>query len=327
MVTLRIATFNLENLDDVPGAKPTLLERIGLLRPQLLRLRADVLCLQEVNGQEQPGQPRALLALQELIAGTPYANFHQVSTRVAGTTDVYNERNIVVLSRFPIGQHEQLKNDLVPAPQYKRVTSNPPDAAAQNVTWERPILYARVDLPDGVPLHVLVLHLKSRIPTDVPGQKLDTYTWKTSTGWAEGSFLSAMKRVGQALEARIRVDQLFTAEANARVVVLGDLNGDLDDVPVKALRGEVEETGNGQLAPRVLYPCEASVPDSSRYSLFHHGQGVMFDHVLASRTMIPFYRGTEVHNELLHDESIAFATDVKFAESDHAPVVAEFVLP
>ena len=32
---------------------------------------------------------------------------------------------------------------------------------------------------------------------------------------------------------------------------------------------------------------------------------------------------TEIHNELRHDESVAFGSDVKFPESDHAPVVAE----
>ena len=32
----------------------------------------------------------------------------------------------------------------------------------------------------------------------------------------------------------------------------------------------------------------------------------------------------EIHNEALHDESIAFASDVKYPESDHAPFVAAF---
>jgi hypothetical protein len=49
--------------------------------------------------------------------------------------------------------------------------------------------------------------------------------------------------------------------------------------------------------------------------------------VLASRELLAFYRGAEVHNELLHDESVAFAGDVKFPESDHAPAVAEFEVP
>ena len=51
--------------------------------PQLLRLNADILCLQEVNGQEGPGQPRTLLALESLIADTPYAGFHRASTVTA----------------------------------------------------------------------------------------------------------------------------------------------------------------------------------------------------------------------------------------------------
>jgi exonuclease III len=77
----------------------------------------------------------------------------------------------------------------------------------------------------------------------------------------------------------------------------------------------------------VLVPCERTIAEPARYSHFHHGRGEMIDHVLASRALLAFYRGTEVHNELLHDESVAFAGDVKFPESDHAPVVAEFVVP
>jgi hypothetical protein len=29
---------------------------------------------------------------------------------------------------------------------------------------------------------------------------------------------------------------------------------------------------------------------------------------------------------MLHDDSISFATDVKYPESDHAPAIAEFAL-
>lgn len=48
---LGIATFNLENFDNKPGQKPSLEDRIALMKPQLHRLNADILCLQEVNGQ------------------------------------------------------------------------------------------------------------------------------------------------------------------------------------------------------------------------------------------------------------------------------------
>ena len=43
-----------------------------------------------------------------------------------------------------------------------------------------------------------------------------------------------------------------------------------------------------------------------------------------SRRMMASFVNAEIHNELIHDESIAFATDSKFPESDHAPMVAEF---
>ena len=117
---LRIATFNLENLDDKPGQTLTLDERIALMRPQLFRLKADILCLQEVNGQEEPGQPRRLLvlALAELPANTPYAGYHQVSTMTEDGAQVYDERNLVILSRFEIAEHRQYRHDFAPAPRY-----------------------------------------------------------------------------------------------------------------------------------------------------------------------------------------------------------------
>jgi endonuclease/exonuclease/phosphatase family metal-dependent hydrolase len=106
-IKLRVAAFNLENLDDKPGQGPSVDERIALTRPQLLRLRADILSLQEVNGQEEPGQPRRLLALAKLLANTRYAGYQQVSTMTEDGMQVYDERNLVILSRFEITEHHQ----------------------------------------------------------------------------------------------------------------------------------------------------------------------------------------------------------------------------
>ncbi|MDF0594332.1 hypothetical protein P0O24_12155 [Methanotrichaceae archaeon M04Ac] len=40
------------------------------MRPLPLRLKADILCHQEVNGQDTEGQPRRQLALEQLVGGT-----------------------------------------------------------------------------------------------------------------------------------------------------------------------------------------------------------------------------------------------------------------
>ena len=122
------------------------------------------------------------------------------------------------------------------------------------------------------------------------------------------------------------IDKLFDEDADALIVVCGDFNAESDEVPVEAIRGDVENTGNGKLA-RVLVPCEQTIPEPSRFSMLHIGQRRMIDHLLVSRSLLAYYTGSEIHNELLHDESIAFATDKKYPESDHAPVIAEFELP
>lgn len=321
---LRVATFNLENFDEAPaGEQPSLQTRIGAIRPQLARLRADVLCLQEIHGQERPDQERQLLALDALFEGTPYAGFARAHTRTA-RNEAYDKRNLVIVSRFPIEETAQYRNTLVPEPLYRPVTARPEAPEAKEVRVERPILHARLRLPDGAALHVLNVHLKSRRPSDVEGQKLDRYTWRTASGWAEGAFISALKRVGQALEARVLIDQIFDREPEARIVMCGDFNAHPGEVPVETIAGRVENTGNAALRPRVLLSVEATIPEPARFTFIHQGQKRLLDHLLISQALLPFYRHAEIHNEALHDESVAFTSEEEFPEPDHAPFVAEF---
>jgi predicted extracellular nuclease len=322
-VPLRIATFNLENLDSDDAA--FLARRIAILRPQLLRLNADILCLQEVNSEVVGGR-RQLDGLNQLIAGTPYAAFHLASTKTVGN-DFYAERNVVTLSRFPIAAIEIIRDSAGPRPSYQHFTAQPADTTADPVEWERPILYVQVDIGQGRTVHVINLHLKSKLASSIPGQKIDNFTWRSVSAWAEGSFVSAMKRVGQAVQARLKVDEIFdNLGEGAFVVVAGDFNAEAQEVPVRAICGPVEETGNPDHGPRLMVPCENHISESSRFSLYHLGRGQMLDHVLASRSMLASFLGAEIHNEALPDESGAFRTDVKFPESDHAPVLAEFSL-
>jgi endonuclease/exonuclease/phosphatase family metal-dependent hydrolase len=326
MTQLRISTFNLENFDETPdGAHPSLADRIVLMRPQIQRLRADIALFQEVNGQERPGRPRALHALNALLEGTELEGAELVSSKPKDE-GVYDQRNLVVATHLPILARAQLRNELVAAPSYRRLTASPPDQFPIEINVERPILHVEVNAA-GRPLHVINLHLKSKLPTEIPGQMIDTYTWRSADAWAEGSFISSMKRMAQALEVRRLVDQILDRDPDARIIVAGDFNATPDEVPVLAIRGQVEDTGNGDLARRVLVPIETTVPESSRYTLFHQGRGDMLDHMLVTRNLLAFYRGSEIHNEILHDESQSFATDQRYPESDHAPVVATFDLP
>lgn len=325
-MSLRIASFNLENLDDGPNVEPALADRMRIMRPQLQRLRADILCFQEVHSQGASGS-RTLAALDEFLTGTEYADFNRETTLTA-SGELYDVRNLVTVSRFSFAAPTQIIRDSSgPRPSYQMATADPPDTSADLVEWERPMLYTQIHVTAGMNLHLINVHLKSKLASSIPGQKLDNFTWKTVSAWAEGSFISSMKRVGQALQARLLIDDIFDNHGeDSLIAICGDFNAETDEVPVKTICGAVEETGNPKHAPRLMIPCEKNIPESARYSLLHLGKGVMLDHIIVSRSLLRFFRQAEIHNEALPDESGAFRQDTKFPESDHAPVLAEFEL-
>jgi len=326
-IRLRIATFNLMTLDDRRGLKPGLDERIPILRPQLVRLDADILCLQEVYGQHERGKKIRLAALNRLLECTPYEGYKRVTTTDPATGEVSERHNLVILSRYEILEHAQYLHEYAPSPCYKKVTALPEEGDAMPITWQRPILHAKVELPNGMVVDVINLHLKSRRPTNIQGHRLPDRSWKTASAWAEGVFISSMKRIGQALETRILIGRLFDEDPYSLIAVCGDFNEELDEVSIEAIRGDVENTGNMDLAMRVMVPTERNVPEPARYSFLHNGKGKMLDHILVSRNLLAYFRGTEVHNELLHDTSTLYAERLFYPESDHAPVIAHFELP
>jgi endonuclease/exonuclease/phosphatase family metal-dependent hydrolase len=324
MIAFRIATFNLENLGEAAGDEAALDLRIQALRPQLLRLNADILCLQEVNAQSEARHGRSLRALDALLRETPYAGFHRAVTTSDSGGKPRDVQNLVILSRSKIMASREYLNDLVPCPAYRPVTARPQGDAAEPIGWERPILHATVGLDDGTPLHVINLHLRAPLPSFIPGQKLEPFVWKSVDGWAEGTFIAEIKRTGQALETRFLIDRLFDADPQASIVVLGDFNADGREAPLKILRGDVDETGNAALASRVLTPLELSLPADRRFSVLHYGHALMLDHIMVSRALLARFRRAEIFNELLTDELVAFFAGRRDADSFHAPVVAEF---
>ncbi|GAA5214887.1 endonuclease/exonuclease/phosphatase family protein [Corallincola platygyrae] len=326
---MRIATFNVENLDSSADENnPTLNKRVPILRAAFERMDAEVVCLQEVHGQETDNHTsndpdRILSALDAVVEGTRYQTYHRAVTKTQGTP--YDKRNLVILSEYEIEAAYQYRNDHIAKLAYRKVTSNPPDADAKDLSWERPILHAKLHLPDGSKLHVINLHLKSRLASNVEGQK-NGFSWHSAAGWAEGYFLSSIKRVGQALETRVLLDQIFDAQPDAQIVVCGDFNAEPGEVPVEAIAGRVENTNNPNLRHRMLVSCSNHIAESNRFSHLHHGQPNLLDHMLISQSLLPSFLGAEIHNENLHDESLPFTFDSKYPESDHAAFVGEFDL-
>jgi len=323
---LRIATFNLENLGRDTGSAETGEKHLECLRGQILEIGADILCLQEIDAQKpQKKGKRRLAALDALVRDSPYADF----TRIASETEAglpADIHNLVILSRFPVLEHGQYRQSLMPAPCYRAVTPVPPEAAFEPVQWDRPILHAVADI-GGRRLHIVNLHLRAPLAAPIRGQKSGSVHWRGTAAWAEGFFLATVKRTGQALEARLLADRIFDAEAEALIAVAGDFNCESHETPIRVLRASAEDTGNPALECRELRPAEASVPVEERYSMRYHGKKFLLDHLLVSPALAAMCQGAAIGNRGLDDEYEARQEGRTPAGSFHAPVTADFVIP
>jgi endonuclease/exonuclease/phosphatase family metal-dependent hydrolase len=324
---MRLATFNVESLDLPPRAKLPIEVRAEALRPVLARLDADILCLQEVNGQHVPDRPeRVLLALDRVLEGTPYATYERISTSGPDGLGVADVHNLVTLSRFPIRSRREVFHDLVPQPLYRMVTADPRPSEPEPVTFDRPLLAADIELPSGQLLTVINVHLRAPLAAAIPGQKLSAFVWRTVGGWAEGYFLASMRRAGQALELRLLLEELFAADPHRLIAVAGDFNAEDYDTALRIAIGAEEDTGNGALSARSLVLLDRAIPADRRWSILHHGRPQMLDHILVSRSLYGHVREIEVHNETLGDELVGFGKGSPSPGSYHAPVVVELAL-
>jgi hypothetical protein len=277
-----------------------------------------------VNAQHAGAGKRRLTALELLLDETPYMKYARVWTQDSGGKGALDVHNLVILSRFPIVASKQLHHDLVPAPQCKLVTAEPGRGDVSAVTWDRPLLHATLAV-DGHRLHIINLHLRAPLAAFVPGQKESPLVWRTTAGWAEGFFLATVKRAGQALEARLLVDSLFDLDPDALVVVAGDLNADIWEMPTRILRGDSQDVGAPNLACRSLLPLKAESTGSlPPYSIMYAGRASMVDHLLVSPALHDCFTRAFVANTGLVDEATR-ATPI--AGSHHAPLVAVFRLP
>ena len=324
---MRIATFNLESLDLPPKARVPLETRAETLRPALARLEADVLCLQEVNGQPVRGQAeRRLIALDQLLAGTPYAGFHRVSTTGPDGHGVADVHNLVTLSRLPLLATHEVRHSLVPPLQHSVQTAEPADTTYKPLRFDRPILVTDIDAGDGRRLSVVNLHLRAPLAATIAGQKLAPFVWKTVSAWAEGYFLAAVRRAAQALELRLLIDNMLSKDPHSLIAVAGDFNAEDYETPLKIAIGAEEDTGNGPLSAQGLIVLDRAIAADRRWSVLHHGRRQMLDHILASHTLYAYFRSIEVHNESLGDEAVAYSKINNPPGSYHAAVVAQFAL-
>ncbi|HXV24327.1 MAG TPA: endonuclease/exonuclease/phosphatase family protein [Alphaproteobacteria bacterium] len=305
-----IASYNLDGLDDTGEDPRDFGARVAVLRPKLVDLDAEILCLQEVRSQ-RIGAKRRLRALERLLEGTRYARYHRVHT-VTETGRATDVNHLVILSSFPILRHGKISHELVPPlPCHQPVRGSRCDP----ISWDRPFLYALLDCGEGRHIWIVNLHLRAPIAARVP-QGRTRKVWRSTPLWAEGFFRAALMRIGQALEVRLFVDRLFDEDPTARICVCGDFNAEGAEMPLRLIRADPEDTEAPALRSRRLLPL-----DRAGSSAVHAGRPMRPDHLLASTQLAAAHRRSDLINRNLPDD-----TQVGAVDSPHAPILAEFDL-
>lgn len=308
----RIATFNLENFGASIHDRDLFALRIDHFRERLLQIDADILCLQEVNADRASNSRRRVFpALDQLLKGTRFAGFEQSATVRPGSDEPADVHNLVTLSRWNIVAQRQVWHEFVP-----------PFRAGDGLDaqWERPFLHTRIRLADSCEIDVVNLHLRAPSAAFFPGAKSGG-AWRSSAAWAEGLFLSALKRDGQALEVRLFVETLFDAPPAAMVAVCGDFNAESRSSALRIIQTAAQDAGDPAFEARELTALEMRLPTAKRYSVLHEGARLLPDHILCSRALAACCVDVSILNAGLDDEAHPIEPIVG---SLHAPLVADF---
>ncbi len=258
------------------------------------------------------------------MEGTPYQSYERAVSSGPGGHGVADVHNLVTLSRFPIVAAREVQHELVAPPLHKSIAGEPGKGEAAPVRFDRPLLVTEIGLGQGRSLTVINVHLRAPLASPVAGQKTGPFAWRSVAGWSEGFFLSALKREAQALELRLLVDQVLSADAKALVAVAGDFNAEDYGPTLRLVVAAEEDLGSSTLAGHSLIVLDRAIAADRRWSVLHHGREQMLDHILASRALYGHFRAIEVHNEGLGDEAMGYGKGLHSAASYHAPVVALF---
>ena len=270
---MKLATFNMESFGFDRFEPQALEHRLLALRPKILELQADILCLQEVNAQKVKGQTkRQFPALNLLLEGTPYQHYHVATSERQPGLGPDNKHNLAILSRYPISHTSCLFQQHADPPYWRPRTAVPEYDQPQNVVFERPILGARIDIGTQKPLHLFTVHLRAPIAAMIRGAKRADRSWKSLSAWAEGYQLSVLKQTAQALELRLAVERLFDDDEEAQVILTGIQRHRRNRNP-PLLRADPDDTGSPHLSPRRLFQLDRSLPRKNARQSFTGATG------------------------------------------------------
>jgi predicted extracellular nuclease len=312
---LRVASFNLLNLDPNAGDGDDDTARFAGLADQIVNhlLSPDIIGVQEVqdnSGETDNGVVDASETFTTLIAaiesaGGPTYEYRQINP-------LNNEDGGAPGSNIRVGFLFRTDRGLefVDRPGGDATT---PVAVVTGATGvELSISPGRIDpespawlesrkplagefVFNGHKIFAVVAHFNSKSGDD------------PLFGWIQPPvFWSEEQRIGQAQKVNDFVDAVLALDADANVIVLGDLNDFQFSTPISDV-----------LAADVLIDLVTTLPITEQYTYLYDGNSEVLDHILLIQD---FYQRADVEFDAVHVNAEFAATDLR--PSDHDPVVA-----
>ncbi|MGZ3254463.1 MAG: endonuclease/exonuclease/phosphatase family protein [Burkholderiaceae bacterium] len=275
---IRFATFNVCNLalpgmqfyDNLPPFTPAEYDaKITWIAQQLDALNADVIGFQEIFSQA---------ALKDVLARTKnYQQTHHIG--IDPDPNLRLTPSVALVSRLPLAAAATMTSDLP-----RNLSVAIPDVQERFSKFTRPVLHAQIRAPNGLIVHVVVTHLKSKRPDYRNGEQEDD---PYQLGIA--SLRSLIRRGAEALGLRYLVLDLMQNQ-RAPVVVMGDFNDIAASVTTQLVMG-VGGHSNLELHDRLfdsygMRLCHRSARDVA----YTHTHGDIYDtvdHILVSEEFNP----------------------------------------
>jgi endonuclease/exonuclease/phosphatase family metal-dependent hydrolase len=342
-------TWNVENLfppgspiGDSKAVKETEYRaKLEFLSRTILQVTPDVLAMQEIGGSDAASQ--ALNDLQMTLLGQyPFK-------AISRYPDARGIR-VAFLARVPIVGFTDIVNfapgELSFAPNWY---PNPPITR-----MGRGALEIEVELAPGLRVHVLTLHLKSKLIQYPAAEGKSRFTPRNENERTAGAGLAQIRRTAEAAAVRTYLNKKMLQKDVQHMIVTGDLNDEPRAATTQMLLGpeDADATSDDQLDPVRLYNLVDAIPmrgganndhyflpPEQRYSRIYQGHNELIDHILVSKSLLGSsaemranqWRVQEVciRTNDIQGQSISDYPSVRANEPhpDHAAVFARFQLP
>lgn len=331
--TLQVASANLLNLalpgritypNHPPYGADEHERKIGWLGAMLQRLNADVLGVQEVWDEAALKAAVTRSGLRYATAVAPGAeNGAENHAGTAAPVGAQGTPRVGLVTRLPL-EHLASIAEFDPADAVEVPEIGP------HTRFERPVLHAVLRVRAGeteLPLHVLVVHLKSKRPKlrqDEAGNPLEDRDDPAVV--ARGTLRSLLMRAAEAAALR-RIVVGITSRTRDPLVLLGDLNDGPHAVTTQTIAATQAVAWDREARDTALFHAldvqtEPALKRDLAYSHVHQGWPELLDQVWVSEEFVAssrFARGdvrrVEVFNDHLHESRERWRSDHGFVRA------------